>query len=91
MFCMVCYFTALYQGTILIYEISYNDCEMMTFLRQRTWFISIFVAGIMVLTPLVSLGDDIVEVPSGFDGVSWRRVVPLNKATMVQFDTMTQT
>lgn len=58
----------------------------MTFVKQHPWLVSIFVAGIMILTPVLSLGDDIREVPSGFDGVSWRRVVPLNKATLVQFD-----
>lgn len=38
------------------------------------------------LIPVFSYGEDVVTIPSGFEGVSWRDVVPLNKATLVQFD-----
>jgi len=58
----------------------------MAIMKRYSWLVSIFVACLMVFTPLVSLGDEVREVPSGFDGLSWRRVVPLNKATLVQFD-----
>ncbi len=55
---------------------------------KYTWSLSIFIVAMMVLTPLLSLsyGEDVRELPSGFDGVSWKKVVPLNKVTLVKFD-----
>ncbi len=35
---------------------------------------------------LPGLAEDIKELPSGFEGVSWSKVVPIKKATFVQFD-----
>ncbi len=56
--------------------------------RKYTWFMAIFIVAMMVISPLISLshGGDVRELPSGFKGVSWKRVVPLNKVTLVKFD-----
>ncbi|MEA2053984.1 MAG: hypothetical protein U9O96_02535 [Candidatus Thermoplasmatota archaeon] len=61
---------------------------MMKIVGKRTWLISIFVVMMMILTPLLSLsyGGDVRELPSGFKGVTWKKVVPLNKVTLVKFD-----
>jgi hypothetical protein len=32
------------------------------------------------------MADDVEELPSGFSGISWSKVVPTRKATFVQFD-----
>jgi len=55
---------------------------------KYTWSLSIFVVAMMVLTPLLSFsyGEDVRKLPSGFEGVSWKKVVPLNKVTLVKFD-----
>jgi len=34
----------------------------------------------------ISYGENVKEFSSGFEGVSWKKVVPLNKVTLVQFD-----
>ena len=35
---------------------------------------------------LPTIAEDIEELPSGFEGVSWAKVVPVKKATFVKFD-----
>ncbi|HHH77994.1 MAG TPA: hypothetical protein ENL18_02125 [Thermoplasmatales archaeon] len=61
---------------------------MMKVQRNYTWFMAIFVVAMMLVSPLLSLsyGEDVRELPSGFDGVSWKKVVPVNKVTLVKFD-----
>ncbi len=38
----------------------------------------------LLLTPV--LAEDTKEIPSGFESVSWEKVVPIKKATFVKFD-----
>jgi len=61
---------------------------MMKVQGNYTWFMAIFVVAMMLASPLLSLsyGEDVRELPSGFDGVSWKKVVPINKVTLVKFD-----
>ncbi|NIA10309.1 MAG: hypothetical protein GWP10_11435, partial [Nitrospiraceae bacterium] len=61
---------------------------MMKTQGKYTWFMAIFVVVMMVVSPLLSLsyGQDVKELPSGFEGVSWKKVVPVNKVTLVKFD-----
>ncbi|HEC88484.1 MAG TPA: cell wall-binding repeat-containing protein, partial [Thermoplasmata archaeon] len=41
---------------------------------------------IVSLLLMPALAKEIEELPSGFEGVSWNKVVPLKKATFVKFD-----
>ncbi len=58
----------------------------MKLMKRSGWIMSLFVAALLLSTPLFSLAEGAREVPSGFTGVSWNRVVPVNKATLVQHD-----
>lgn len=46
----------------------------------------IFPIAIVSLLLMPSLAKEIEELPSGFEGVSWNKVVPVKKATFVKFD-----
>ena len=56
------------------------DTPFITMLRK---IIPIIITSMLVL-PVIA--EDIKELPSGFEGVSWNKVVPIKKATFVKFD-----
>ena len=56
------------------------DISFITMLRK----VIPFAVVAMLLLP--AMAEDVKKLPSGFEGVSWSKVVPISKATFVKFD-----
>ncbi len=71
---------------MLIYIYSIYEWRGSMKMPRKYAVVAVVLILLVSFSPVFSYGDDVVTFPSGFQGVSWKKVVPLDKVTLVQFD-----